>query len=303
MKRLFFILVLASSSFSVTGFTWYWNINLAGDTATVTKWKSNNDSVLNWSNRIGDTTNTKPNFSQVYRNHDSTFTFIIIDTVKGYPYLDSALIQYLFFRNSTGTACWKIRPEFTTNNRILEFENSSSTTTGGWEFRATDAGLAAAILTIQVNGRIGIKDTTPERELDVNGTIKTKHIQFGDSSTSKCSTYVDTTFPDTLFDGTTYRAATTDARIVQIGKLVSLCQTGLTGTITTTTDTHLKGIPSKFFPAVSTNVPVVISNNSVAEMGLLRFSGGDVLIHTLAGAQLTAGTGGIGTATVIHWIK
>ncbi len=302
MKKILLLLVIISIAFSASKATKPYNFT-SHTTALSDQVNKDLDSIYVPFNKLVDTVNGKPNFAQVYRNHDSTFIYMIIDTVKGYPYIDSALIQFLFLRNSTGTACWKINPEFTAGSRILGFENSTSTTTGGWEFRATEAALAAAILTIQVNGKIGIKDTTPERELDVNGTIKTKHIQFGDSAASKCSTYVDTTFPDTLFDGTTYRAATTNARIVQIGKLVSLFQTGLSGTITTTTDTHLKGIPSKFFPAISTNVPVVISNNSVAEMGLLRLSGGDVLIQTLAGAQLTAGTGGVGAATVIHWIK
>jgi hypothetical protein len=89
VKTLSILLLLSCFSFSATGFTWKWNINLAGDTATVLKWKANNDSVLNWSNRIGDTLNKKPTFSQVYRNSDSIFTKMNIDTIIGRVKIDT----------------------------------------------------------------------------------------------------------------------------------------------------------------------------------------------------------------------
>jgi hypothetical protein len=61
MKKIivFMIMVLAVNSYSLSPFTYKWTIKLTGDTATVVKWKANNDSVLNWSSRASDTMNIK----------------------------------------------------------------------------------------------------------------------------------------------------------------------------------------------------------------------------------------------------
>jgi hypothetical protein len=64
-KALIIIGLFFCQAFAVSPFTWFWNINLTGDTATVVKWKANNDSVLNWSSRISDTvTNAVPHLSK-----------------------------------------------------------------------------------------------------------------------------------------------------------------------------------------------------------------------------------------------
>jgi hypothetical protein len=72
-KKVLFLFVCFAyqALYAVTGFTYNWTINLTGDTATVTKWKANNDSVLNWSARIGDTVNTKVNWANTAK--DSTY--------------------------------------------------------------------------------------------------------------------------------------------------------------------------------------------------------------------------------------
>jgi hypothetical protein len=61
MKKLFIfiIAVFAANSFAISPFTYKWTIKLTGDTATVSKWKANNDSVLNWASRACDTMNSK----------------------------------------------------------------------------------------------------------------------------------------------------------------------------------------------------------------------------------------------------
>lgn len=89
MKFLPFILVIAIEVFSINPFSYYWTINTGGDTATVTKWKNNNDSVLYWADRMCDTINTViPRWSW-FSNHDSTFKYMIIDTIGNSVLIDS----------------------------------------------------------------------------------------------------------------------------------------------------------------------------------------------------------------------
>jgi hypothetical protein len=90
LRSLLFIYLFAVSGYSITGFTWKWNIKLTGDTATVSKWKANNDSVLNWSTRIADTLNRKVvHFGSGSLTHDSTLQFINIDTIRNSPNIDT----------------------------------------------------------------------------------------------------------------------------------------------------------------------------------------------------------------------
>jgi hypothetical protein len=89
MKKLICVLLLASSCFAINPFTYNWTIKLTGDTATVAKWKANNDSVINWAARISDTLT-----NQVYRkvdfsNHVPTFAWMNIDTIKGPVRIDT----------------------------------------------------------------------------------------------------------------------------------------------------------------------------------------------------------------------
>lgn len=82
MKKLIaLVLLLSAPTFAVAPFTWFWNIKLTGDTATVVKWKNNNDSVRLWSNRLTDTLNKSTPRWVAYSNHDSTFKWMNIDTI------------------------------------------------------------------------------------------------------------------------------------------------------------------------------------------------------------------------------
>lgn len=72
---------------------------------------------------------------------------------------------------SANTSIWRVVPEPTTNDRILQFENGSSTGTGGFAFKATDAGFNAVRLKINNNGNVGI-GKTPGLLLDVAGPIR-----------------------------------------------------------------------------------------------------------------------------------
>ncbi len=73
MRKILFVLVVLCAScsvFSMTGFTYFWTI-ADGDTVTKTKWKANNDSVLNWAGRAGDTINNKVGWANAAK--DSTY--------------------------------------------------------------------------------------------------------------------------------------------------------------------------------------------------------------------------------------
>jgi hypothetical protein len=81
MKKVMVLVLLAAvSSFSILPFTYFWNIRLSGDTATVAKWRANNDSVLYWSGRISDTVN-KAMFRKAW-TRDSTFDSMKITKLK-----------------------------------------------------------------------------------------------------------------------------------------------------------------------------------------------------------------------------
>lgn len=91
-KYLFIVLIFASAGYSINPFSYFWNIKLSGDTATVAKWKNNNDSVKNWSSRICDTVNKSIPRWSAFSNHDSTFKWMNIDTI---PSADSINVKKL----------------------------------------------------------------------------------------------------------------------------------------------------------------------------------------------------------------
>jgi hypothetical protein len=90
MRKILAILLLACShSFAIGSFTYFWTISLTGDTATVTKWRANNDSVLAFATRVTDTINNViPRWSS-FSNHDSLFRWMNIDTIRGNTDIDS----------------------------------------------------------------------------------------------------------------------------------------------------------------------------------------------------------------------
>jgi hypothetical protein len=139
----------------------------------------------------------------------------------------------------------------------------------------------------------------------VSAKIITNGLQFANAAGAIDSIYRDTTFKDSLFDGATYRAYTAYARIVQSGSRITLYQPQLTGTLTTTTTTFIKGVPSKFMPLDGDYkyFPIIIINNTGAEMGRLEVNSTDgVRIKHISAGYLTAGTGGMCNETVT-WIK
>ena len=107
MKKVSIILLAlcVSSTFAINPLTWFWNIKLTGDTATVVKWKANNDTVLNFSNRVADTLNNGvPRWKNLYHAHDSTFSYIKVDTLKGNPTYFKGRLVYDTIAGTTGSA-------------------------------------------------------------------------------------------------------------------------------------------------------------------------------------------------------
>jgi len=94
MKKLLAILIFSSSLFAqswppLTNFTYYWN-PAAGDTVTFTKWSRNNDSVRAGTARIINEVNRNiVHFNQGTANHDSVIHYVMIDTIRSNPDIDS----------------------------------------------------------------------------------------------------------------------------------------------------------------------------------------------------------------------
>lgn len=66
---------------AISAFSYNWTINTNGDTATVTKWKANNDSVLYWAGRICDTINKSVPRWGTLRSRDSVWAYLPADTI------------------------------------------------------------------------------------------------------------------------------------------------------------------------------------------------------------------------------
>jgi hypothetical protein len=89
---------------------------------------------------------------------------------------------------------------------------------------------------------------------------------------SYLSAYLDTTFYDSLYDANTYITNST-ARIVKIGKIVTLYQPEMIGTLSGG-NVLLKGIPTNLKPSGGTYSPCVVKVGIVSYPGVLSFSSG-----------------------------
>jgi hypothetical protein len=90
-KICLFIIGIVAAVSAIQPYTYFWTIKLTGDTATVTKWKANNDSTLAFATRASDTMNKVIPRWNWFSNHDSTFKWMNVDTIKGPVNIDSLL--------------------------------------------------------------------------------------------------------------------------------------------------------------------------------------------------------------------
>jgi hypothetical protein len=70
---------------------------------------------------------------------------------------------------SANSQAWRIVPEPTLNDRVLQFENNSSQPLGGFAFKATQSSFAAVRLKINNDGSVGVGTPTPASRLHVYG--------------------------------------------------------------------------------------------------------------------------------------
>lgn len=118
---------------------------------------------------------------------------------------------------------------------------------------------------------------------------------------SYLKTYLDTTFYDSLYCDGVYSGSRGIARIIQIGKQITLYQPSLSGTVVASSTTEIRGIPSKFRDGTHFYYPqITISENSVNYLtGILRITTSQFIIQK-NGGSLAAGNGGI-YAQCITW--
>jgi hypothetical protein len=173
------------------------------------------------------------------------------------------------------------------------------------------------------NGYLGINDDNPFWSLSVNGlghfnglynygnfydtgmvacsNVLTNYIQFGTGANSKCSTYIDTTFPDSMWcDGIFVVAGT--GRIIQIGNHITFSTSVLNGTISGGDLVQITGIPSKFRPNVETSFNVIVVDNTVLKPGLINITtSGACSLFCFNGTgygNFLSGPGGISTSVI-----
>lgn len=85
---------------------------------------------------------------------------------------------------SANTAQWRIVPEPTVNDRILQFENASGAATGGFAFKATNASFDAVRLMIRNDGNVGVGTSTPGSPLTVFSNSPNALLVQGNSTNS-----------------------------------------------------------------------------------------------------------------------
>jgi hypothetical protein len=267
MKKLILILLFVSASFAATGFTWNWNINLGGDTATVTKWKANNDSVLNWSFRISDTINTKPNFTKVYRNHDSVYSYIRIDTIRNSPNIDTIIAKPLYIK---GRAVIDTVAGTQASATIAVFDSINTRS-----IRTTANGTFDSIYTRALSGAIS------------GGNISADSVfanKFGFSGSFPCSLSGCTTIPT----GTAY--------FNKIGNVVTILFPTLLGT-SNTNACQINGLPSYLQPFTQTDVAVRLIDSAGIVIGSIAFQTASYcILLPNAGAWPTSGYKGFPNA-------
>lgn len=89
-KILLVVLLLCSNLYAISGFTYWWNVNVSKDTVTAVKLKNNYDSIKNWATRISDTLNRAVvHFNPGSLNKTNVVKYVNIDTIRSNPNIDS----------------------------------------------------------------------------------------------------------------------------------------------------------------------------------------------------------------------
>lgn len=102
-KLIFVMLIFAMSSFAINPFTYKWTISLTADTATLAKWRANNDSVLSFATRACDTINALTATAVTYyvdTGHTSTGQ-ITKALPAGYTATNTMILSFCIFVDDT----------------------------------------------------------------------------------------------------------------------------------------------------------------------------------------------------------
>lgn len=276
---------------SIKGVTGTFTGNLVADTGTFTKQYFGTKPTNNYYWTIG-----LGKWASIYGyDVDETYCLHNAYYYSGWKYRESdvgAGANYL--NNAGGIFTVKTAPDGVQDSTITWIDNIRAGTTGVSINKST-----AATAPLDVKGLTksdSIKVPIMQDSVTIRGALKL-------GSGSYLNTYIDTTFYDSLFDGTTYRERTL-CKIIQVGNVVTLQQGMMFGTITASTYTYIKGIPSKFYPATVRCVPVSIINNANIEIGLFNINSGTFWLTNSAAQYLTAGSaGGIYNPSTITWLK
>lgn len=133
----------------------------------------------------------------------------------------------------------------------------------------TPATVNGALTTTTINTGNGDCELYPMNQ-DVRSTASPTFA--GVTISGNSDWYKDTTFYDSLYDATTYVTNST-ARIVKIGRVVTLYQPEMVGTLSGGS-TVIKGIPTSLKPSETTYSPCAVKVGAVSYPGVLTFTSG-----------------------------
>jgi hypothetical protein len=319
MKKLFllFIISVCSSSYAINPFTYFWTIKLTGDTATVAKWKANNDSVLNWSSRISDTVTSKVPRKTDFSDHSYTFKWMNIDTLPSVDTASFTVIKSQRARIDTLKSVKKIdtlaacdtakmtRAKVvysyldTIKNVDSLFAKKTNITFGNFDTTSTRAIRSAKSKT----GTMTVDTLTQNtRSTDVwVQKLKGKRIDFDTINGVFGGVLADTgSFLCTLKTNNAY-VASGRARYFGVGNMITIVLPSLIGTLQDSVENHVT-IPAAYQATEITTINVanyIVSSGSIA-FGLVQYASGVFSIYGSNTKKLPAGTGGFNTLCITY---
>ena len=95
-----FILLSVCASYAASGFTYFWTPK-SKDTVTAVRLKANYDTLRIWGGRIADTLTLAPVRWSGHMLHDSTFSWLQIDSIRHSPNIDTILGTPLYIKGRT----------------------------------------------------------------------------------------------------------------------------------------------------------------------------------------------------------
>jgi hypothetical protein len=321
MRKLFllFIFSVCSSSYAINPFTYFWTIKLTGDTATVAKWKANNDSVLNWSNRISDTVTNKVPRKTDFSDHSYTFKWMNIDTLPSVDTANFTVIKSQRARIDTLKSVKKIdtlagcdtakitRAKITygyidtVKNIDSLFAKKTNITFGNFDTTSTRSIKSTKSKTGTETVDTVVQNTRSNVWI---GKLAGSRIDFDTVNGITNGILADTgSFLCTLKTNGTYAASGT-ARYFAVGKMITIILPTLIGTLQDSVDNNIT-IPVAYRATEITTINVanyIVSAGSIA-FGLVQYATGVFSIYSSNAKKLPIGSGGFNTLCITYKYK